>query len=157
MDGWHIDPTTLREVVDDREALLAELESAGPVDRGWLLRVLGRGAEAAEEGERLLGAAAPDDGVWRVLLLVAHAHHWQGDHDRAAKLQDAAATLADSPGRRATTAQHVGTRLLDHGRVHEALAAFEEAVRLREALGDAATLRSSRLAATRAREVSAST
>lgn len=40
--GWHIDPDTLREVVDDRGQLEDDLSTATPADRVWLLRLLER-------------------------------------------------------------------------------------------------------------------
>ncbi|MBO0841420.1 MAG: hypothetical protein J2O49_11435 [Sciscionella sp.] len=53
-DGWHVDPLTLREVVDDRAELERRLVDAAPADRVWLLRVLGRLDDALTLGQRLL-------------------------------------------------------------------------------------------------------
>lgn len=42
VDGWHVDPEALREVADDRDTLLAQLERAGAADRVRVPRLLGR-------------------------------------------------------------------------------------------------------------------
>jgi tetratricopeptide (TPR) repeat protein len=146
--GWHLDPRTLREVVDDRPALEAVLGVASPTDRVWLLRVLGRVEAAVAEGDFLL-AGSPD---WRDVLVVAHAHHWRGNFARAAELQSRALAIAGSPERLATTRQHIGKRLFDEGRIGEALLEFEAALALRTLLGSE-LVESSRKAARRARQL----
>ncbi len=147
--SWHLDPVTLRETVDDRAALEYERGVAAPVDRSWLLRVLGRSRAAVVEGQLLLTTA---EDPWRLLLLVAHAHHWLGEWVEAARLQDDALRRAVNTPREATTRQHIGKRLLDEGRGAEAVVQLVLALQLREAAGvDADLVRSSRAALLRAR------
>lgn len=147
--AWHLDPVTLREVVDDHAALEHELDVAAPVDRIWLLRVLGRSRDAVAEGRRLLPIA---EDPWRPLLLVAHAHHWLREWTEAAQLQDQALQRAIGTAREATTRQHIGKRLLDEGRGPEAVVQLVLALQLRETAGaDPALVTSSRDAVHRAR------
>lgn len=147
-DAWHLDPLTLREVIDNRGALEAALDEATPVDRVWLLRVLGRVDAAVAEGDFLLAGTSG----WRDVLVVAHAYQWRGDFARAAQLQLRALALAETPSRLATTRQHIGRRLFDEGRLTEALLEFEGALALRTLIGPA-LVESSRMAAARVREL----
>ncbi len=151
MAAWHLDPVTLREVVDDRATLKRELEAAAPVERIWLLRVLGRPRDAVVEGRRLL----PDEqDSWRLSLLLAHAHHWLGEWPEAARLHDLVLQVVVDTTREPTTRQHIGKRLLDEGRADEALVQLEHALRLRELAGaDPELIASSQAAVTRARAV----
>jgi tetratricopeptide (TPR) repeat protein len=149
MANWHIDPETLREVVDDREALEQQLVKASPLDQVWMLRILGRLSEAERIGREQLDAATDR---WRPLLLLADVRRWQGSLDEATSLQDEAAALADSPARRATTNQHIGKRLMESGDAEAAAENFQRALDLREAVGAASdVIESSRAALRRAR------
>ncbi len=149
MANWHIDPETLREVVDDREALEQQLVTARPLDQVWMLRILGRLSEAERLGREQLESATDR---WRPLLLLADVRRWQGSLDEAAVLQDEAAGLAESPTRRATTSQHIGKRLLESGDAEAAAEHFQRALDLREAAGAVnGVIESSRAALRRAR------
>ena len=149
MANWHIDPETLREVVDDREALEQELLTATALDQVWMLRILGRLSDAEHVGREQLARAADR---WRPLLLLADVRRWQGALDEAGSLQDEAAALADTPSRRATTSQHIGKRLMEAGLVDAAADQFQRALDIREAYGAATELiESSRTALNRTR------
>ncbi|MBC7292295.1 MAG: tetratricopeptide repeat protein [Actinotalea sp.] len=151
--GWHIDPTTLREVVTDEALLRAQLTEAPAADRVWLLRLLGDLAASAREGEQVLDAAADR---FRPLLLLAHTLQWQGRWRDAGRLQKEALLLADTPGREATARQHIGKRLVDEGRYAEAAEQFAVALRLRQAAGAGEDLvASSRMALVRAQALAA--
>lgn len=148
---WHFDPFTLREVVDDREAAMRQLSRAQGGDKVWLLRVLGRLDEARKVGEELLEAASDP---YRPLLLLADVLRAQLDYDGARSLQERALLVCDGNRRREATArQHIGKRLFDEGRYAAAVEAFEAALALREADGDAELIASSTLALSRAREL----
>jgi len=149
MANWHIDPGTLREVVDDRKALEQELATAAPLEQVWMLRILGRLPEAEQLAREQLALASDR---WRPLLLLADVRRWQDALDDAASLQDEAVALADSPSRRATTSQHIGKRLMDAGLPEAAARQFELALEIRQEDGASTELiESSRTALRRAR------
>lgn len=151
-NAWHIDPITLRDVIDDRAAFEEALVGADVVDRIWLLRILGSLDEAVEAGKQALHDA-PDQ-RFRVLMLLAHAHQWRGELDQAKRLQDQASTLANTDHRRATVYQHVGKRLFDEGQYEKAASEFARALALRERDGASPDLcESSRMALDRTRDL----
>lgn len=119
-------------MVVDHVALERDLATADPINRLWLLRVLGRARAAVTKGRRVL--AATDD-PWRVLLLLAHAHHWLGERPSAEELEEEAQRRAVGTPREATTRQHIGKRLLDEGRRDDAITELTGAAQLREAAG----------------------
>ncbi|WP_051442106.1 hypothetical protein [Arthrobacter sp. H14] len=92
---WRTDPLTLREEVLDRDAMVAGLAEAAPMERVWMLATLGRVAEASDEGDAILREA---DNRFGPLLLLGYVRlrqfYWAG----AASLQEEALQLARTPG-----------------------------------------------------------
>lgn len=146
---YRIDPCTLREVPEDRDAAEAWLNCAAGTAAGRIswLRILGRLAEAEPAALAAFEAAG---GQSRPLSLaavlpgirLAQVLHWQGRLVAALRLLDrVGATLsgsADSPAvdsARAFLHQHRGKVLLDAGHPAWALAEFRQALRLRSAYG----------------------
>ena len=66
--GWAIDPAGLREVLTDRRRVEAALPHAEPVQRLFLLGLLGQARQGLAEGRRLLAEPAISADPWRLLL-----------------------------------------------------------------------------------------
>ncbi|HEU4328563.1 MAG TPA: tetratricopeptide repeat protein [Roseiflexaceae bacterium] len=87
---------------------------------------------------------------------LAHVYQWQGDFARSDALFDellaACAADPDLARYRHAICQHAGKNLFDQGRYAQAVALFEEALALREGLGDPELIASTQLALVTARE-----
>ena len=148
---WHIDHATLRDVCNDAVALEAELATAEPLERIWMLRLLGRLDEAREEG---IAALRKSSDRFRPLLLLADVYRWLDSFDIAAPLQREALNLAVGTQREPVARQHIGKRLFDEGRYKEAAEQFRLALDMRIALSKPDSLvDSSRMALVRAQEL----
>lgn len=155
--AWHLDSSSLREVVDDGAALEERLAAAGDLERIWLLRLLGRLDEARAAGETVLDEAPQAPERWRALPLLADVCAYQEDHVEAERLQVESLTLASALGplQEATVDQYIGKRLFDQALYEQAAQCFVTALRLRRDNGAAAELiESSRMALKRATELS---
>lgn len=119
---WHNDPLTLQEVPTNPAALVSHLAAAPPLERVWILRMLGRLEEAALEGEELLTAAT---NRFRPLLVLAQVYQRQYRWHETARLQEEALQLSHTPGREALVRDQIGRRLFDDGRYTDAAAELE--------------------------------
>jgi tetratricopeptide (TPR) repeat protein len=132
---WRIDPTSLREVLLDPEAALAQVHQGSPMERIWALRLLEHLEQAADEAEDLLQRA---DDPFGPLLLLAHIYQYQYRWADTTALQNEALRLSRTPAREATVHQHTGRRLLEEGRYQEAAGEFDWAVDLYRTTGSSA-------------------
>lgn len=152
---WSIDPTTLREVVLDREQMKARLGSCTDLERVWILTVLGQHAEAATAGEALLNAS---ENRFAPLLMLARAYRGQYRWKDAARLQEEALRLGRTKAQEAAVRHQIGHRLFDEARYRDAAAEFEWARDLFRSSGRSeAQIRASDQALIRARELAAGT
>jgi tetratricopeptide (TPR) repeat protein len=126
------DPATLRDIVLDREAMAARLETCPPPERVWILTLLGEYGQAAQEGEALL---ARESNRFLPLLVLARAYQGQYRWHDAARLQEEALRLARTPAREATARHQIGQRLFNEARYRDAAAEFEWAWDLHRACG----------------------
>ena len=148
---WTIDPSTLREVIEDREGYNAAFQIASDEDLIWLLRIDDRLAEAEAFGRDVLARTGPR---FRTLLLLAHVLQWEGEFAEAASLQDRALLQARTPMERATALQHIGKRQFDEKLYEDALASFTDALSLRnEAAADESEIHSSTIAIERCQQL----
>ncbi|GAC1607405.1 MAG: hypothetical protein NVS3B6_21340 [Pseudarthrobacter sp.] len=119
---WITDRGTLRDVVLDRQGLTERLQACPALERVWLLSLLGRWDEAAEEGEALLAGASHR---LHPLLVLAYAYRGQYRWHEAAVLQEEALRLAGTPAREAAVRYQIGRRLFEEARYRDAAAEFE--------------------------------
>lgn len=147
---WRTDPETLRDVVVDRQAMIARLGEYPSLERVWALSLLGRDGQAVAEGRVLLAGSADR---FRPLLVLAHAcrrsHRWH----EAALLQEEALRLASSPAREALVRYEIGVRFFDQALYRDAAAELEWAYDLYRAAGRARIARLCLPALERTREV----
>lgn len=144
--GWTTDPALLRPVLTDRRLVERALAEAGPLDRLFLLPLLGRTDAALAEAARLADDPAVRQDPWRLLLLTADLHLWRHELDRAERLQTAAWKYARSRSRQASTLHEIGRRWFGYGDHDQAAACFELALTMRRGFADAATIAASELA-----------
>jgi tetratricopeptide (TPR) repeat protein len=148
---WHIDPLTLREVVDNEEGMRELLGSVNELDAVWILRVLGELPEALRRARAAL-VSNPDTS--RAAVLLADILVAGGQFGEAEKLHAKALDIERGTRREATVRQHSGKRLFDQSRYAEAQEQFQIALDLRRAENAAESLiRSSELALARVREL----
>lgn len=121
-DIWWTDPSTLRDVALNREAVQSRLEEAADLERIWLLCLLDRADEAIVEGHQLLAGAADR---FRPLLVLAQAYQRRYAWHEAARLHEEALCLAGTPRREAMARYQIGKRLFDEARYRDAAAEFE--------------------------------
>lgn len=147
---WRFDPGTLRDVLLDRAAAECRLEECPPLERVWLLSLLGRDEEAIREGNRLL--ALSHDRI-RPLLALGHAHQRQYRWREAARLHEEALRLASTPAQEALVRHQIGRRLFDEARYGDAAAEFDWAAGLYRTSGRERSAKVSDQAKKRAREL----
>ncbi|KUM35518.1 hypothetical protein [Arthrobacter sp. EpRS71] len=125
---WRTDPATFRDVVINRQALEAALAGdCPPVERVRYLALLGRDAEALDEGFKLL----PESPDRRELLLVlAQINQRQYRWHDAAVLHEKALRTVRSPEEEAYVRHHIGRRLFDEARFRAAADEFQWAADL---------------------------
>lgn len=132
--GWQLDPEQLRPVLTDRGRVEAALAVAGPLDRLFLLPLLGRLDQALAEAAELLPVQADP---WQLLLLTADLHRWRHELDRAEELLAAAWWHARSRDRQAGTLHRAGLRHQQAGELDAAAACFELALTMRRGFAEA--------------------
>ncbi|VXC65402.1 conserved hypothetical protein [Arthrobacter sp. 9V] len=125
---WRTDPATFRDVVINRQALEAALQGdCPPVERVRYLALLGRDAQALNEGLKLL----PNSPDRRELLLVlAQIHQRQYRWHDAAVLHEKALRTVRTPEEEAYVRHHIGRRLFDEARFRAAADEFQWAADL---------------------------
>lgn len=149
---WRVDPSTLREVVIDRPAMLARVVEAPPTEQVWMLTVLGQLDEASRAGETILREA---QNRYRPLLLLAYVRIHQFDWTGAAALHEEALQLARTPIREAGVRDQIGRRLFEQALYRDAANEFQWAADLRGVYGGSeAAVSRSLLARDRARALS---
>lgn len=149
---WRTDPATLRNVLLDPGAVEDRLQECPPLERVWILTLLGRDEEALAAGRRLL-AESPDR--FRPLLVLAQAHQRQYQWHEAAHLHEEALRLARTRAREALVRHQIGRRLFDEARYRDAAAEFQWAADLYRTSGRDRLAEVSRAAMKRARELDA--
>jgi hypothetical protein len=87
---WRADPATLRDVLVDPGAVEDRLQECPPLERVWILSLLGRDEQAVAAGRRLL---ADSRDRFRPLLVLAQAHQRQYQWHEAAQLHEEALRL----------------------------------------------------------------
>lgn len=149
-DIWRTDPATLQDVILDRSAVEARLGECPPLERVWILSLLGRHEEALDEGHKLLDSSLDR---FKPLLVLAHAYHGQYRWADAAALQEQALRMAHTRTREALVRHHLGRRLFDEARYRDAEAEFQWASDLYRTGGRARLAEASRKAALRSRQM----
>jgi tetratricopeptide (TPR) repeat protein len=149
-DIWRTDPNTLQDVILNRPAVEARLGECPPLERVWILSLLGRHDEAIKEGQQLLTRSQDR---FKPLLVLAHAYQRQYRWAEAGALQEQALRLAFTRTREALVRHHIGRRLFDEARYRDAAAEFEWASDLYRTCGRARLAEASRQAALRSRQV----
>ncbi|MEP6562931.1 MAG: hypothetical protein ABJD68_17865, partial [Nakamurella sp.] len=96
--GWHIDPISLREVLDDLPVAESAMATADATERIWLLILLHRIDQASAEGEAMMTATADP---FRSSMLLAQAYQRAGRFDDARRLQSAILLTTTGTGREA--------------------------------------------------------
>ncbi|WP_223943580.1 hypothetical protein [Arthrobacter sp. StoSoilB20] len=130
---WRTDPTTFRDVVVNRRAIEAALAGeCPPVERVRYLALLGRDAEALDEGFKLLPHT---DDRRELLLILAQVHQRQYRWHDAAVLHERALRTVRSPGDEAYVRHHIGRRLFDEARFRSAADEFQWAADLYRVAG----------------------
>ncbi|RAN78744.1 hypothetical protein B5P43_16215 [Bacillus sp. SRB_336] len=148
--AWWIDPASLREVIDDPQIFRDRLPAAAPLERVWILGMLGRLREAAHEGEAILATASSR---FRPLLILAQVYLRQYRWHDAAMLQEEALQGARLLAREALVREEIGKRLFDEGRYRAAAAELEWAMDLYRTTGRSESqTKTCALALARARE-----
>ena len=147
---WRTDPATLRDVVLDRNAVEERLGGCPPLERVWLLSLLGRDEEALSEGFKLL---ADSRDRFKPLLVLAQVYQRQYRWHDAARFQEEALRLASTRTREAMVRHQIGRRLFDEARYRDAAAEFEWACDLYRVAGRDRMARVSWQAMQRARVV----
>ncbi|WP_371131035.1 hypothetical protein [Arthrobacter sp. SDTb3-6] len=130
--AWRTDPASLREVIDDPQIFENRLPTAPPLERVWILGMLGRLKEAAREGEAILATAS---NRFHPLLILAQVYLRQYRWHDAAMLQEEALQGARKLAREALVREQIGKRLFDEGRYQAAAAELEWAMDLYRTTG----------------------
>ena len=147
---WRTDPGTLRDVLLDRAAVESRLEGCPPLERVWILSLLGRDEEAVAEGRRLLTDSRDR---FRPLLVLAQAYQRQYKWHKAAQLHEEALRLVNTRAREALVRNQIGRRLFDEALYRDAAAEFEWACDLYRTAGRDRLAKISSQAMKRAREI----
>ncbi|MCU6479066.1 hypothetical protein LPN03_01685 [Arthrobacter sp. A2-55] len=130
--GWRSDSKSLLEAIDDPQIFRDRLPAAHPLERVWILGMLGRLEEAAHEGEAILAVAS---NRFRPLLILAQIYQRQYRWHEAAKLQEEALQGARILAREALVREQIGGRLLAEGHYRAAAAELEWAMDLYRTVG----------------------
>lgn len=150
--GWIIDPSTLTPVVTERQRVESSLAAAGPVDRLFLLPLLGQLDQAIAESRLLIEDAGVRQDPWQVLLSTAGLYLWRHELDAVDRLHIMAWKHARSRSRQASTLQQVGRRWFQYGDHDQAAACFELALTMRRGFGEPELVAESELAVNRVRD-----
>lgn len=148
---WRTDLDTLRDVVVDRNELEKALSNdCPPLERVRCLALLDRETEGLQEGFRLL-AGSPNK--IEPLLVVAQVFQRQYRWYEAAQLQEEALQLALTRVDEAHVRHHIGRRLFDEARYHDAAAEFQWACDLYRVSGQHQLAEQSKRAMERSRQI----
>jgi molybdopterin-guanine dinucleotide biosynthesis protein A len=134
--GWAIDPSSLREVLVDRRRVEQSLPGAEPLQRLFLLGLLGQAEQGLAEGRRLLDEPAVSADPWRVLLRLADLHCLLSDFAAAERYHQQAWRHALGRERQAGTLHSIGVRQFEQGDRDGAAASFQLALTLLSLFGD---------------------
>lgn len=145
--AYVIDDETLREeLLDEDETREWVAETPEDPHAVAFLRMLGELDAALGAGLARLHEQEPGTPEWAAAAVrLAHVHHWRGEYADTHDLLDAAEEVFAGDG--ALTAlvhQHRAKALFDEGRIEEARSAAAHASELREQVGDAGLIASSR-------------
>lgn len=116
-DIWRTDPNTLQDVILDRPAVEARLGECPPLERVWILSLLGRHDEAREEGQQLL---ARSQDRFKPLAGPRARLPAPVPVGGGGALQEQALRLAFTRTREALVRHHIGRRLFDEARYRDA-------------------------------------
>jgi hypothetical protein len=110
---WRTDPNTLQDVILDRPAVEARLGECPPLERVWILSLLGRHDEAVKEGHQLL---ARSQDRFKPLLVLAHAYQRQYRWAEAGPSRNRrSAWPSPGPGKRWSVTTSAGASSTKHG------------------------------------------
>jgi molybdopterin-guanine dinucleotide biosynthesis protein A len=128
--GWAIEASSLREVLTDRRRAEQALAAAGPVDRLFLLGLLGRAEQGLAEGRQLLDDPAVGSDPWQLLVRLADLHSRRADFAAAEQCHRQAWRHALGRERQAATLHSIGVRQFEQGDRDAAAASFRLALTL---------------------------
>lgn len=134
--GWAIDPSSLREVLVDRRRVEQSLPRAEPVQRLFLLGLLGQAEQGLAEGRRLLEEPAVSADPWQLLLRLADLHCLLSDFAAAEQCHQQVWRHALGRERQAGTLHSIGVRQFEQGDRDAAAASFQLALTLLSLFGD---------------------
>ncbi len=134
--GWAIEASSLREVLTDRRRVEQSLAAAGPLDRLFLLGLLGRTEQGLAEGRSLLDEPATGSDPWQLLLRLAELHCLRADFAAAEQCHQQAWRHALGRERQAATLHAIGIRQFEQGDRDAAAASFQLAWTLLSLFGD---------------------
>lgn len=134
--GWAVDPSSLREVLTDRRRVEQALPGAEPVQRLFLLGLLGQTEQGLAEGRRLLDEPAIGTDPWLVLLRLADLLCQRADFAGAERCHHVAWRHALGRERQASTLHWIGVRQFEQGDRDAAAASFQLALTLLSLFGD---------------------
>jgi len=134
--GWTTDPSSLREVLTDRRGVEQALAAAEPVQRLFLLGLLGRAEQGLAEGQRLLDGLGARSDPWQLLLRLADLHCLCSDFAAAERCHQRAWRHALGRERQASTLHSIGVRQFEQGDRDAAAASFQLALTLLSLFGD---------------------
>jgi len=134
--GWATDPSSLREVLTDRQAAEQALAGAEPVHRLFLLGLLGRAEQGLAEGQRLLDEPGNRADPWHVLVRLADLHCLCSDFAAAERCHLQAWRHALGRERQAATLHSIGVRQFSQGERDAAAASFQLALTLLSLFGE---------------------
>lgn len=134
--GWAIDASSLREVLTDRRLVEQALPSAEPIQRVFLLGLLGRAEQGLAEGRRLLEEPAISADPWQLLLRLADLHCLLADFEAAEQCHRQAWRHALGRERQAASLHSIGVRQFEQGERDAAAASFQLALTLLSLFGD---------------------
>ncbi len=113
--GWAVDPSSLREVLTDRRRVEQALPAAEPVQRLFLLGLLGQTEQGLAEGRRLLDDPGIGADPWLVLLRLADLLCQRADFAGAERCHQVAWRHALGRERQASTLHWIGVRQFEQG------------------------------------------
>ncbi|MEO6502018.1 MAG: NTP transferase domain-containing protein [Jatrophihabitantaceae bacterium] len=134
--GWAIEKSSLREVLTDRRRVEQALLGAEPVQRLFLLGLLGQAEQGLAEGRRLLEDPAISADPWQLLLRLADLHCLLADFAEAERRHQQAWRHALGRERQASTLHSIGVRQFEQGDRDAAAASFQLALTLLSLFGD---------------------
>ncbi|MDQ1720300.1 MAG: hypothetical protein QOI26_34 [Pseudonocardiales bacterium] len=134
--GWAIDPSSLREVLTDRGTVEQALAGAQPVQRLFMLGLLGQAEQGLVEGQRLLDEPEVSADPWQLMVRLADLHCLLADFAAAERCHQQAWRHALGRERQACTLHSIGVRQFEQGDRDAAAASFQLTLTLLSLFGE---------------------